>query len=170
VSTDPDFLAPQPSSVLLLVQDSAKLVWSSPATVSSVIGSVAFGAFHSGEVSSGDNKDSRMDVVPPLDVVHRLQFAKKPQVFPIIKYSPTNPDDGGLVLPLDEILKSQSVKKTQITTSVDVGFLQRDFLKPRSSRSRGCSSPAIPHPQQLSEVSSAQVSNHEGFVDDPTCL
>jgi len=43
-----------------------------------VIGSVAFGAFHSGEVSLGDKKDSRMDVVPPLDVVHSLQSAKKP--------------------------------------------------------------------------------------------
>jgi hypothetical protein len=143
------------------VQDSAKLVWSSPATVSSVIGSVGLGAFHSWEVFSGDNKDSQMDVV------HRLQFAKKPQVFPIIKSSPTNPDDDGLVLPLDEIHRSQSVKKTQITMSVDVGFLWRDFLKPRPSRSRGCSSPTIIHPPQLSKVSSAQVSNQEDFVDDP---
>jgi hypothetical protein len=97
-------------------------------------------------------RDSWMDVVPPLDVVHRLQFTKKPQVFPIIKSSPTNPDDDGLVLPLDEIHRSQFVKKTQITTSVDVGFLRRGFLKPRTSRSQGCFSPAIPHSQQLSEV------------------
>jgi hypothetical protein len=52
--------------------------------------------------------------------------------------------------------------------SVDVGFLQWGFfLKLRPSRSRGCSSPAVPYPQQLSEVSSDQVSDHKGFVDNP---
>jgi len=71
---------------------------------------------------------------------------------------------------LDEIHKSQSIKKTQIATSVDVGFLRQGFLKPRPSRSRGCSSPAVPHPQQLLEVSFAQVSDQEGFVDDPHLL
>jgi hypothetical protein len=87
VSIDPDFLAPQPSFAVLLMQNSAKSEWSSPAAISSVIGSVAFGVFHSGEVSLGDKNDSQMDVVPPLDVVHRLQFAKKPQVFSIIVLS-----------------------------------------------------------------------------------
>jgi hypothetical protein len=72
VSTDPDFLTLQPTSVVLLVQDSSKSEWSSPATVSSAIGSVPFGAFHSGEVSLGGKKDSQMDVVPLLDVVHSL--------------------------------------------------------------------------------------------------
>jgi hypothetical protein len=47
VSIDLDFLAPQPSSFMLLAQDSIKFEWSSPAMVSTVIGSVAFGAFHS---------------------------------------------------------------------------------------------------------------------------
>jgi len=51
--------------------------------------------------------------------------------------------------------------------SVDVGFLRRGFLKPRPSRSWGCSSPAVPHPQQLSKVSLDQVSDQEGFVDNP---
>jgi hypothetical protein len=51
--------------------------------------------------------------------------------------------------------------------SVDVGFLRQGFLKPRPSRSRGCSSPPVPHPQQLSEVPSEQVNVQEGFVDNP---
>jgi hypothetical protein len=42
------FLAPQPSSAMLLAQDSVKSERSSLATVSSMIGFVAFGAFHSG--------------------------------------------------------------------------------------------------------------------------
>jgi hypothetical protein len=125
---------------MLLAQDSIKLEWSSPAMVSFVIGSVAFGAFHTGGVSLGDKKDSRMYVV------HRPQFVKKPQVFSGIQSSPTSPDDDGLVPPLDEIHRSQSVKKTHTTMSVDVGFLRQGFLKPRPSRSRGCS-PTVPHPQ-----------------------
>jgi hypothetical protein len=48
-----------------------------------------------------------------------------------------------------------------------VGFLWWGFLKPKPSRSGGCSSPPVPHLQQLSEVSSAQVSDQEGFVDGP---
>jgi hypothetical protein len=48
-----------------------------------------------------------------------------------------------------------------------VGFLWRSFLKPRPSRSQGCSSPIVPHPQQLSEVSSAQTSDQEAFADGP---
>jgi hypothetical protein len=47
-----------------------------------------------------------MDVVPSLDVVHRPQSAKKPQVLPVIQSSPTSPDDDGLVPPLDEIHRS----------------------------------------------------------------
>jgi hypothetical protein len=50
------------------VQDSAKSEWSSPSTVSSVIGSAPFGVFHSGEVSLGGKKNSWMDVVPPASV------------------------------------------------------------------------------------------------------
>jgi hypothetical protein len=50
VSTGPDFLAPQPSSVVLLALDSVKSEWSSLATVSSVIGFVTFGASHSGGI------------------------------------------------------------------------------------------------------------------------
>jgi hypothetical protein len=92
-------------------------------------------------VSLGDKKDSRMDMVPPLDVVHRPQSSKKPQVLLAIQSSSTSPNDDGLVPSLDEIHRSQSVKKTQTTMSVDVGFLQWGFLKPRPSRSRGCSSP-----------------------------
>jgi hypothetical protein len=46
MSTGPDFLAPQLSFVVLLAQDSVKSEWYSLATVSPVIGSVAFGAFH----------------------------------------------------------------------------------------------------------------------------
>jgi hypothetical protein len=110
-----------------------------------------------------------MDVVPPLDVVHRPQSEKKPKVLLVIQSSPTSPDDEGLAPSLDEIRRPQSVKKTQTTTSVDVGFLQRGFLKPRPSRFLGCSSLAVPHPQHLSEVSLVQVSDQEGFVDGP-CL
>jgi hypothetical protein len=51
--------------------------------------------------------------------------------------------------------------------SVDEGFLWRGFLKLRPFRSRGCSSPVVPHPWQLSEVPSDQVSDQEGFVDNP---
>jgi hypothetical protein len=83
----------------------------------------------------GVKKDSRMDVVPPLDVVHRPQFAKKPQVLLVIQSSSTSPNDEGLAPPLDEIHRSQFVKKTQTTVSVDVGFLWWDFLKPRPFRS-----------------------------------
>jgi hypothetical protein len=62
--------------------------------------------------------------------------------------------------------KSQSVKKTQYTTSAYGGFLRRDFLKSRPSRFRGCSSPPVPH-LQPPEASSEQVSDQEGFVIDP---
>jgi len=51
--------------------------------------------------------------------------------------------------------------------SVDLGFLRQGFLKPRPSKSWGCSSRAVPHPQQLLEVPSDQVSDQEGFVDNP---
>jgi hypothetical protein len=83
----------------------------------------------------GDKKDSRMDMVPPLDVVHRPQSSKKPQVLLAIQSSSTSPNDEGLAPPLDEIHRSQFVKKTQTTVSVDVGFLWWDFLKPRPFRS-----------------------------------
>jgi len=67
--------------------------------------------------------------------VHRPQFAKKPQVLLVIQSSSTSPNDEGLAPPLDEIHRSQFVKKTQTTVSVDVGFLWWDFLKPRPFRS-----------------------------------
>jgi hypothetical protein len=72
VSTGPNFLAPRPSSVMMLAPNSVKLKWSSPATVSSMIRSVTFGASHSGRVSLGGKEDSRMDVISLLDMVHRL--------------------------------------------------------------------------------------------------
>lgn len=84
MSTGLDLLAPQPSPLVMLVPDSVKLKWSSSATVSSMIGSVTFGASHSGEVSLGGKEDSRKDVIPPLDMVHRPQSMKKPEVLPII--------------------------------------------------------------------------------------
>jgi hypothetical protein len=101
----------------------------------------------------------RIDVIPLLDVVHRPQSAKKLQVFLIIQSSPSSPVVDGLAPTLDEIHRSQSVKKTQTTTSADVGFIPWGFLKSRPSRSQGCSSPAVPHLQQLSKVSSAQVND-----------
>jgi hypothetical protein len=85
---------------------------------------------------------------------------------PIIQSSLSCPVVDGLAPTLDEIHKSSSVK-TKTMTSADVGFLRRGFLKSKPSRFRGCSSPAIPHLQQLPEVSSAQVNDHEGFVDGP---
>lgn len=60
----------------------------------------------------GDKKDSRMDAVPPLDVVHRMQSAKKPQVLTVLQSPPTSLDDDGLVPLLDKIHRSQSIKKT----------------------------------------------------------
>jgi hypothetical protein len=86
-----------------------------------------------------------MDVIPSLDVVHRSQFAKKPQVLLIIQSSPSSPVVDGLAPTLDEIHKSPSIKKTHTMTSADVGFLWRGFLKSRPSRSRGVPSPAVPH-------------------------
>lgn len=50
VSTDPNFLAPRLSYAVMLAPDSVKSEWSSFATVSSVIGSVTFGASHSGGI------------------------------------------------------------------------------------------------------------------------
>lgn len=47
-----------------------------------------------------------------------------------------------------------------------MGFLWQGFLKPRPSKSRRCSSPAIPLPPQLLEVSSDLVSDQE--VEDPS--
>jgi hypothetical protein len=54
------------------------------------------------------------------------------------------------------------------TRQVHMGvfFDRRGFLKSRPSRFRGCSSPPVPH-LQPPEVSSAQVSDQEGFVIDP---
>lgn len=83
-----------------------------------------------------------MDVIPQLDVVHRLQSAKKPQVLPIIQSSPSSPVVDDMASSLDEIRRSQFVNKTQSTMSVDEGVLRRGFLKSRPSRSQGCSSPA----------------------------
>jgi hypothetical protein len=57
VSTGPNFLAPQPSFVVMLAPDSVKLKWSSSATVSFVIGSITFGAFHSGGISLGGKEE-----------------------------------------------------------------------------------------------------------------
>jgi hypothetical protein len=112
VSTGPDLLAPQPSPVVMLVPDSVKLKWSSLATVSSVIGSVTFGASHSGGVSLGGKEDSRMDVIPALDMVHRPQSMKTPEVLPIIQSFPSSPVVDGLAPKLDEIHKSPFVKNT----------------------------------------------------------
>jgi hypothetical protein len=53
-----------------------------------------------------------MDVIPQLDVVHRLQSAKKPQVLPIIQSSPSSPVVDDMASSLDEIHRSQSVNKT----------------------------------------------------------
>jgi hypothetical protein len=50
VSTGPDFLAPQPSSIGMIAPDSVKLKWSSPSTINFVIGLVSFGASHLGGI------------------------------------------------------------------------------------------------------------------------
>jgi hypothetical protein len=163
VITGPIFLAPQPNSVESLAPNSVKL--SSLATVNTVIGPISFGVYHTWGISLGDNEDSPMDVFPPLDVEYRPLSVT--QALSIFQSSPSSPVVDDLAPTLDETHKSQSVKKTQYTTSAYEGFLWRGFLKSRLSRSRGCSSPLVPHLQQLSEVSSAQVSDQERFVVDP---
>jgi hypothetical protein len=71
MSTSPDFLAPQPSSIVMLAPDSIKSEWSSSATASSVTWFVTFGASRSGGISLGGKEDSQIGVIPMLDVVRR---------------------------------------------------------------------------------------------------
>jgi hypothetical protein len=86
-----------------------------------VIGSVSFGVSQTKGISLGGNKDSPMDVFPPLEVEYGLQSVT--QALPIFQSSPSSPIVDDLAPVRDETHNSQSVKKTQYTTSADGGFL-----------------------------------------------